>query len=345
MGNNLSNVNDNWIYQGNRLIEASYSLTVLEQKLIRVLASMIRKEDTDFTTYEFKAKDLSTILNINIKNIYKELDSITDKLMGRFIKIKDDDKEKFQKRHVIEVADFENGILTLKIHKDMMEFYMKLNWYTKYQLKNVMQFKSTYSFRIYELLKQYQNIGYRIIDIEELRIILDIGKNEYPRYANLKQKVLNVTLKEINEKTDIYIEFEEIKKSRKVTSIKYKIYAKTNNMALEEVAATKENNSTANRENLNEPIKEIMELMKIHNVTALEATQIHDNAKGNMETIKECYDYCKSKNIDNLIGYMITIVKSFNKPKSNIKKDNFNNFEQRQYDFDDLEKKLLGWDK
>ena len=39
----LKNTNNNWVYQSNKLIEASYTLTVLEQRLIRVLASMIKK--------------------------------------------------------------------------------------------------------------------------------------------------------------------------------------------------------------------------------------------------------------------------------------------------------------
>ncbi|WP_251862429.1 replication initiation protein [Clostridium sp. Marseille-Q2269] len=52
----------NWVYQSNRLIEASYTLTVIEQKLIRLLASMIKKDDTDFKEYKFKTKDLIKIL-------------------------------------------------------------------------------------------------------------------------------------------------------------------------------------------------------------------------------------------------------------------------------------------
>jgi len=157
---NLQNANNHWIYQSNKLIEASHSFTVLEQKLIRLLASMIKKYDVDLKEYRFKATDLSELLGIHQKNIYMELDKVTDKLMMRVIKIKNND-EKFKKRHLIKIADFENGILTIKIDEDMKEFYLELKQYTKYQLKNIMQFKSTYSFRLYELLKQYENIGMR----------------------------------------------------------------------------------------------------------------------------------------------------------------------------------------
>ena len=129
---------------------------------------------------------------------------------------------------------YKNGNLKLKINRELKPFYLSLDWYTKYQLKNIMQFKSTYSFRLYELLKQYENIGNRLITIDNLRIVLDIDKKYYPKYANLKQKVVNVVLKEINNNTDLHIEIEELKEVRKVIAIKFNI---KQNKARIEIAA------------------------------------------------------------------------------------------------------------
>ena len=123
MATDLQNINDNWIYQSNKLIEASHSFTVLEQKLIRLLASMIKKDDVDLKKYQFKAIDLSEILGIHRKNIYKELDKVTDKLMLRVTKVKNNEAEKFKKYHLIKNADFENGMLTMKIDEEM-EIYI-----------------------------------------------------------------------------------------------------------------------------------------------------------------------------------------------------------------------------
>lgn len=57
MLNELKSMSNNWIYQSNRLIEASYTLTVMEQKLIRLLASMIKKDDDDFKSINLKPKN------------------------------------------------------------------------------------------------------------------------------------------------------------------------------------------------------------------------------------------------------------------------------------------------
>lgn len=220
----LENIDNNWIYQNNRLIESSYALTVTEQKLIRLLASMIKKEDDYFKEYEFTSKDLIKILGTSDSRFYRDIDDITDLLMQRIIKIKNIDTGEFEKYHWVESCKYRNGILKFKISEDMKPFYLNLDWYTKYQLKNIMQFKSTYSFRLYELLKQYEKIGERKIRIDSLRSILEIGKNKYPKYGNLKQKVINVAITEINQNTDLYIEYEEVKEVRKVIAIRFYIY-------------------------------------------------------------------------------------------------------------------------
>jgi plasmid replication initiation protein len=334
MINNLQNINNNWIYQNNKLIEASYTLTVIEQKLIRLLASMIKKDDEQIKEYEFKTKDLIKILNTSDSRFYRDIDSITDLLMQRVIKIKNFDKKEFKKYHWIETAEYKNGILKLKINGKMKEFYLNLNWYTKYQLKNIMQFRSTYSFRLYEFFKQYENIGFRLITINELRVALEINGKQYPKYANLKQKVINKAISEININTDLHIELVELKEARKVVSIKFYI---KQNKAINEIAATTEKPSS-------DIIKQVQTICHKHKITEREASCILIDANNNIDLIKQCYEYLLTKdNVKNIVGYMRKLVIGFDEPQSNIKIDNFNNFEQREYDFEELEKKLKSW--
>ena len=341
----LTKANNNWVYQSNKLIEASYSFTVLEQKLIRLLASMITKDDVDLKEYQFLATDLSKTLNIHKRNIYRELDRVTDKLMARFIKIKNDDTEEFDKFHLIKTAKLRNGILILKIDEDMKDFYLKLNWYTKYQLKNIMQFKSTYSFRLYELLKQYEGIGSRLISVADLRIGLDIEKEQYPKYSNLKQKVINVAQNEINSKTDIAFDYEEIKTGRKVTSIKFHIKTnKDNNIARDELCATKVSKSSSEENKYSiEDIKLVQSIFK-EDITVDEAKSILTTAKGNLEIIKEKYNLPRKTDVWNIVGWVRdAITGNYKAPKGKSNAiGSFNDYDQRKYDFDKLEESLLG---
>ena len=348
MSTEITNINENWIYQSNKLIESSYTLTVTEQKLIRLLASMIKKDDDDFKEYEFKTKELIKILNTSDSRFYRDIDKITDLVMQRIIKIKDKSTGAWEKYHWVDTAKYNNGVLKLKIHRDLKPFYLSLDWYSKYQLKNIMQFKSTYSFRLYELFKQYETIGSRSISVEDLRVILDIKKNQYVKYANLKQKVISVAIKEINENTDLNVDYKELKNVRKVSSVKFNISRNGKNIVIEHITETFDAHSTQNEDlnhNTRHETLQVIDIVYKHQITHSEALKIFNSAEGDLEKIKRVYNYALEHNIDNVVGYMIKMVipGAFDEPEPHVKKNNFTDYEQREYDYEDLEKKLLGW--
>lgn len=90
-----------------------------------------------------------------------------------------------------------------------------------------------------------------------------------------------------------------------------------------------------------------MEIMSEHKITPSAAMKIYKSGQGDINHILEVYNYCKDKQANNFVGLIIHMVKpgEFNQPKRTIKKNSFFNFEQRSYDYDDLEKELLGWDE
>ena len=93
-------------------------------------------------------------------------------------------------------------------------------------LQNICKLNSVYAIKLYELLKQYHKIGWRIIDIRELKYMFGIDKG-YSQYCDFKKRVILIAISEINKNTDLEIEIEEIKKGRKVSEIKFFIKNKT----------------------------------------------------------------------------------------------------------------------
>ncbi len=81
-------------------------------------------------------------------------------------------------------------------------------------------------------------------------------------------------------------------------------------------------------------------------ITDIEAQSIFSCANGDINIIKEKYRYSQSAGkIGNLVGWLIdAIKKDYQPPIGKVKVDKFNDYEQRSYDFDKLEKKLLGWE-
>lgn len=187
--------------------------------------------------------------------------------------------------------------------------------------------------RIYEFLKQYQNIGFRTFKIEDLKALLGIEIGEYKLYGDFKRKILLKAQQEINCESELLIEFEEIKTGRKVTSIKFYI---TSNKAKNEIAATVEEYDTVD-------IKQVQAIIH-EDISYIEASKILNAANGDIKKVKEKYNIISQlSKVKNVVGTMLVALKENWTTTSKEKVSAFNNYEQRTYNFDKLEKKLLGW--
>ncbi len=322
------------------IMNCSYDLSLEEQKLILTLASMVQPNDEDFKPYKFKIADFMKLLGVDTKTKYTEVPKITKELMKKVFEIEEDDT--LIQTAWLSSATYKkgSGMVEIEFSPKLKPYMLKLNGlFTQYKLANILSMKSKYSPRIYEILKcnEFKQQGYIEIELEELRKLLK-ADNVYPKYNDFKRYILERTQKELKKISDISFNFEEIKTGRKVTSIKFFIKANKKVNAPKKIAV--DIDTTKN------DIIKLVELMKDHDITYREAESIYKSGNANLVHIAEVYDYFKNKSADNFIGLMVAQVKPgvFNKPKQNQNQTSFNNFEPRQYDYTELEKKLLGWD-
>ena len=327
------------VTKANTLITANYDLSLQEQKLILTLASMVQPTDEEFKEYEFKIKDFMELLGIETQTKYTEIPKITKELMKKVFEIKEG-------KDIIQLSWLSSaryktgeGLVILKFDSSLKPYMLQLKeLYTSYKLENILSLKSKYSLRLFELLKSNEYKKIWNIELEELKKLLGATEKSYSVYQNVKNRIIIKAQKELREKTDICFDFEEIKTGRKVTSIKFFIKGNKKVNAPKEISVdidtTKDN------------IIKLIELMKDHDITYREAESIYKSGKGDLMHIAEVYEHFKSKSADNFVGLMVAQVKpgAFNKPKQSQNKTSFNNFEPRQYDYDDLERKLLGWE-
>lgn len=335
------------------IMNCSYDLSLEEQKLILTLASMVQPTDEEFKAYNFKIADFIDLLGLETQTKYTEIPKLTKELMKKVFEIQEGNA-------ILQVAwlssaryEKGSGVVTLKFSPDLKPYMLKLKEkFTQYQLANILSMRSKYSPRIYEILKcnEFKKQGHIEIEVEELRKLLK-ADNIYPLYADFKRKIIIQTQKELRKISDINFDFEEIKTGRKVTSLKFYIHPNKdkvhkNNSASDEIAATVSNYQEEVPMDPKDEIKSIILMMKDHNISALEARKIYNSACGDLTHIAKIYNHFKNKNADNFVALMIKMVKpgEFIEPKKNTAKTKFNNFNGRDYDYDELEKKLLGWD-
>lgn len=220
--------NNNVVTKSNILIEANYKLTITEQKIVLFLVSKIRKDDDDFKTYTLPIKQFYELLGYKGNPKYSEMKKITKNLIGKVVEIKEEKKLK-QMSWLSYVEYNENdGSVNLSFDPRLKPYLLQLKReFTSYKLKNVMELKSGYSIRVYEILKKWQTIKEVEIPLKELREMVG-ATDTHREYHNFKKRVLTTAQNEIEEKTDIAFDYEEIKKGKRVVSIRFMIYSKNN---------------------------------------------------------------------------------------------------------------------
>lgn len=335
------------------IMNSSYDLSIEEQKIILTLASMVQPADEEFKPYKFKINEFMELLGVENKAKYTEIPKITKELMKKVFEIQEG-------KTILQVAwlnsaryEKGSGMVTLKFSPDLKPYMLMLKEkFTQYQLANVLSMKSKYSPRVYEILKcnEFKKQGYTEIDIETLRKLLRAEKT-YPLYADFKRFILKQAQKELKKLTDISFEIEEVKTGRKVTGIKFFIH---NNIHSNEKKRTSKN-ETAIAQAPADEIKKAEMIKQIEAVKKIFSKPINDNAaidllidaNGDIRAIQEKYEVvCSMKSVTNIVGAVRSAIQHNWTCQSQINErtDTFNNYDQRQYDYDDLERKLLGWD-
>ncbi|PEJ24286.1 initiator RepB protein [Bacillus pseudomycoides] len=219
----------NIVSKSNTLIEANSRLNLVEQKLLLCLASNIEPNDRDFKTYTFPIRKFHNLLGLSGSTKYTELSKITKELLSKVIEIRIGEELIQVSWLSSAIYNRNKGTIDMRFDPLLKPFLLELSSkFTSYRLANIVKLKSTYAIRIYELLKQYENLKERTISLENLRYYLD-AMGIYPNYANFKQRVLKPTQKELNQKTDISFDFEEIKSGRKVQKIRFIIRGQKKN--------------------------------------------------------------------------------------------------------------------
>ena len=223
------------IKKSNDLIEARYKLTLEEQRLVLLLSSTIHKDDEDFKDYEIRVSDFVQMFGLEKrKAIYKAVEDAARDLSGKKIDLSNG-KERIYASWLSYVRYIEgSGVIQLRFDKSLKPYLLQLknclHGFTQYNLATVINFKSTYSIRLYELLKMEvwkaessgKNEFEKSFEIEEYRRILGIEKKAYPIFANFRIRVIEPTVEEISEQTELNIsETKYIKTGRKITGITF----------------------------------------------------------------------------------------------------------------------------
>lgn len=330
--------------KSNYLIQAKYTLTSMEQKVLQLALSKIDQKDDDLKTYTLYVSEFIKKSKDDNSEVYNNIAEAVKRLMGRrltFVTMEGNIRE-FNWVSYAEYFKGDKSRIEIGFDSRLKPYLLQLKNYTKLNLEITMKFKSIYSSRIYELLIQYLKFRSRKITILQIKDFLGLTQEQYPVYAEFKRTVLNKAITEINNITDLDVTYEEKTEegSKKVIAIKFFIKSKDNVIAM---SALPEPIDT-NLEKLKEELK--------NDFAENDIIKFYEKSKKRYELVKSIYDllqvYPEVKNAPAFMVYFIGEGNIITKEQiARYKTKNRGGFEQRNYtkkDFAELERHLLGRD-
>ncbi len=216
------------VTKANSLIEASYRLSLDEQRLVLACISKINPLSPSGRTNKpirITADEYAELFNLDRRSAYKQLKAALNNLWNREIIINQPNGKKITHRWLpdkIEYPDGE-GKVEMCFNPSILPYLSDISDnFKSYKIKQVANLRSAYTIRIYELLNQYLDTGWREVSLNRLREMLQVG-DKYKRFTDIRQWVLEPAQKEMEDKTNIVFTWEALKTGRKVTAIRFKI--------------------------------------------------------------------------------------------------------------------------
>jgi plasmid replication initiation protein len=192
----------------------SNSMTLQELRFFSIYLSKINPTDTNTRVVRFLLDDFQAIMELDSRIKIDYMKRVTDSLLCKVVNvpIEPGGYEAFQLFKECRVTTDKQGEWYVEIDAHdkalplMFEFQSR---FFSYQLWNALRLRSSNQLRMYEILKQYENIGSRVLGIDELKELLGVAKNEYgDRFNNFKAKVLDACQQALKESTDIKFTYE-----------------------------------------------------------------------------------------------------------------------------------------
>lgn len=222
------------VCKSNKVVEAGYKLNLNEQRLILSCIAKVNSQKPLLATerFEVTAKEFAQRFDISEDKAYQTLKDVAGQLFERYVIIENPDPTdktlKYTKTRWVSAINYhpEVGKVSLLFAPLLLPYLSELTEnFTFYHLNQIGNMSSIYSIRLYELLMQWKTIGKREIEIDWLKKQFELD-NSYDRMFDLKKRVLDPAVKDINTHSNYEVSWTQRKTGRKVTHLTFEFSEK-----------------------------------------------------------------------------------------------------------------------
>jgi len=218
----------------NVIARGSYNLTLMEQRLLIIIISSLQNPECNAWEDTASNKNSITLDLYEIRKLLKR--DPTAGVLQYFNSLFSDLAEK----HIIFTTDegvttdtcwftitsiyLGDGYVTIEIPATLVPYLLNLKkCFASVKLSTVIALKSKHTLRLYLLLKSYAHKGLYACDLIKLHTVIGTADAYRKYFSRFKADILTPAIAEIHRSTELAIDVEQLKRSRKVTRLVFKI--------------------------------------------------------------------------------------------------------------------------
>ena len=219
------------VVKDNALMNASYNLNLVEQRLILLAIIEARESGKGINANNpliVHAETYITQFGVHRNTAYQALKDACKDLFARQFSYQEKNSRgnirHVTSRWVSQVAyNDKEATIDLIFSPVVVPLITQLEeQFTKYDIEQISGLSSAYAIRLYELLICWRSIGKTpFIELDEFRKRLGVLDTEYQRIERLKTSVLALSIAQINQYTDITVSYEQHKAGRTITGFSF----------------------------------------------------------------------------------------------------------------------------
>lgn len=219
------------VVTANNFLKASNleNISLKARKLLYLAIAQCRQDDKEFYTYKVTANEFADLMGIQVNHVYQEADTLTDELMAGFMKCVPPGRKSFKKFKLFDTCEYEKGVLTIKLDKDMTPILLNLKRdFTQPLLSDFIRMRSGYSMTIWHLMqREMKSRKTGVTDVAEFELTLEELRSatgttdKFERLSQFKAKVLDKAIYEIQSNCGVLITYTNIKHGRTVTGFHF----------------------------------------------------------------------------------------------------------------------------
>ena len=223
------------IVKDNALMNASYNLDLVEQRLILLAILEARESGKGINANDPLTVHAESYINqfgVARQTAYQALKDACKDLFARqfsYQEKRERGRANITSRWVSQIAYIdETATVEVIFAPAVVPLITRLEeQFSKYDIEQISSLSSAYAVRLYELLICWRTTGKTpVLDLTEFRKRIGVLDTEYQRMDVFKRGVLELALKQINEHTDITATYEQHKKGRVITGFSFKFKQK-----------------------------------------------------------------------------------------------------------------------